>query len=65
MAVSTPPVRPPATTIYGLDADTWRRFRAWCTWHNLTTGEQVTEALEQHMRSRPLSTSDARQASYE
>lgn len=53
MAVSSPARHNP-TTVYGLDRTIWRRFRAWCDWHDLVTADELNRALEQHMRTRPL-----------
>lgn len=54
MAVSSPRASSNLTSVYNLDPDVWRRFRAWCVGGGLNTGEEVTRALVAHMRSRPL-----------
>lgn len=57
MTVSSPRGAGNLTSVYNLDPDTWRRFRAWCVGNGLSTGEEVTKALVEHMR-RSLSPTD-------
>lgn len=51
MAVSTP--RPPSITVYGVDAQVWADFRAFCISRRLNTGDQVELALRAHMAASP------------
>lgn len=55
MAVSSP--KSGVTSVYGIDQQVWRRFRAWCVERGLSTGEQVTAALEAFMESAKTSPS--------
>ena len=54
MALSTHPRQPARgniTSVYGLDPETWRAFRAWCISNGVPTARELNAALLAHMRA--------------
>jgi len=41
------------TSVYGLDAFTWRRFKSWCQLHGVNYGAGVAQALDSYMQAHP------------